>query len=115
MDDLDKYEKDRSGAPIIERASGKLGQLERMLDYRESRLEEDERSGRRDSFTRSEASALRAAIVALRYHREQVEGLPDLATSLSLLLVALENAEHLDLVAAVAQARAVLERWETAL
>lgn len=113
----------RGGTLWIEHASGKIAQLERMLQFRESRIAENERSGRVDHFLRAEVSSLQAAIAALRFHRSQVDAITGMADALGSLMVAVEGTDapeteadaEADLEAACATAREVLASWEATL
>jgi hypothetical protein len=113
------YQLGRGGTLRIEHASGKLAQLERMLLYREGRVEENEKTGRSDNFLRAEVSSLRAAVAALRFYREQIDALPGIADALGALLVAVEAEDspqaEAEMETACATARAVLESWEATL
>lgn len=113
---MEGHEVDSAGAPRIERVAGKLAQLERMADYREARLSAGEVRGGGEHFARAEASALRAGIAALRYHRAQVEGLDDPVLALQALVDALggadEEADSAELQEALRRAEAVLREWE---
>lgn len=53
--------------PVIDGLNGKIGVLERRLGHLERRLGEPARKGATKDFDRAEASALRAALAAMRY------------------------------------------------
>lgn len=60
---------DRAGVPIIENVQGKIGVLERRVEYLECRLENEAYSNTKSSeFDRIEVGALRGGLRALRFH-----------------------------------------------
>lgn len=67
---------DDAGAPRIRRTSAKISALERRQDYLEGQIEEakDTRSASL-SYDKAEYSALIAAVLCMKYHRADVEGL----------------------------------------
>jgi len=60
---------DSSGVPIIEGVSAKVGVLERRADFLKRKLAQDSYGSTTSAeFDRQEASALKAAVRALRFH-----------------------------------------------
>lgn len=62
------------GGPVIENLNAKIGTLERRLDYLQRRAASHD-PNRKDTtreYDAQEASALRAALAALRYHRSSL-------------------------------------------
>jgi hypothetical protein len=60
---------DRAGVPIIENVQGKIGVLERRVEYLDRRLGNSEYANTKSSeFDRIEVGALRGGIRALRFH-----------------------------------------------
>lgn len=59
-----------SPLPVIEGLNGKIGVLERRLGHLDRRVKDSERKGATKDFDRAEASALRAAIVSMKYVRD---------------------------------------------
>ena len=111
---MEGHRLDDAGAPVIERVAGKVAQLERMVEYREGRLSASEHGGG-GHFLKSEVSALRAGIAALRFHRAQVEGLDDVVLALQGLVDAHRKGDAVEGAAALGRAEKVLQEWEERL
>lgn len=106
---------DEQGVPVIVRTQRKIDTLKRRCSYLEEQLETT--TGPQAAFMRSEVSALKSAVVVLRYHRATV--VEDLETPIDALAELVREAEIVvaqdELCAAfemtVAKAKGVLEEW----
>lgn len=103
--------------PHIERVAGKLAQLERMVEYRESQLSAGEFRGN-GHFLKAEISALGAACDALRWHRAEAEGLDTPILALQEVVDAFRGSDGgaagvENMAAAVARAEKVLAEWDS--
>jgi hypothetical protein len=106
---------DENERPRLERVAGKLAQLERMAEYRESKIKAGALTGD-GHFLKAEASALRAACDALRWHQAEVNGLdqPILALQEVLDVVRSEVGERASvaIMAVLQRADRVLAEWD---
>ncbi len=117
---MEGHQTDDAGAPVIPRVSGKIAALERRADYLEGQLEGGRGSETGQNFAKAEVSAVRAGILALRYHRAEVEGMDTPILALQELVDALGKqaleSESRPLptqavVAAFRRSEVVLEEW----
>lgn len=72
---MEEHETDAAGAPIIEGLSAKIGVLERRKEFLDEQIEDRAVSRGAEGFAKSERKALKAGILALKYHRADIEGL----------------------------------------
>ncbi len=80
----------------LQQLNGKIATLERRADHLQRQLDQDECSAGARSFIAAERSALEAAIVAMRLHYHEVEGLAGPLQVLRDLIAALEKLGGLD-------------------
>lgn len=108
----------RVAGPVIENVNAKLATLERRSEYLARRAKDDDRKQSTREYDAQEASALKAACAALRYHRAQVQGeetaipiLAELRDAIEEAKVALpfEAATHVRVAEALARAAAFLD------
>jgi hypothetical protein len=108
----DEVERDSSGAPRLLRVGTLLSTLERMLDHRETKLEEQSDSPGTLGYYAKERDALKAAIAALTYHRATIERFPEFVFALDDLLESVEGIQESQVAAARKRAQVVLDEYQ---
>ncbi len=105
---------DANGVPVLEKVSTKITTLERMLEYRQEKLRDGAgiSQGVAGHYER-EQEALQTAIVALRFHKAQVEGLDEPMKVLREMVEAATDPQVgvLRMRNAVRRAKAVLDEY----
>lgn len=100
---------DEHGYPVVPRATLKIAALERRAAHLDERLASGRYGAVSDSFDKGERLAIEAGILALKYHRSEVEGIGDVVTALEAVVVA--HATKSNMAPAIADARRALEEW----
>lgn len=111
MGEIEGYETDDAGAPVIKRVSAKIGALERRAEHLEEQLSAWTRSRGGKHFAEGELKAIKAGIAALRYHRADIEGMDTPILALQQLVDAAGDEAACADWPEVKRARAVLLEW----
>lgn len=110
-----QHDTDSEGRPLVVGSTHKhLAALERRLDYLETNLAGGKGSEGSRQFQEAEVRALRAAIIALTYHRSVIQRFDEPVGLLREMVDAYEGPPQAEgrLRAAVGRAKAVLEEFD---